>query len=82
MVTRLMRGIYNSRPPKPTTWDVNKVVRYLAELGPNNTLALKHLSAKLAMLMALIQASRSSELAAWTLHFTYTGQREYPLHYP
>ncbi len=35
-VSRIMKGIYNSRPPKPrytVTWDVNRVVTYLSELG-------------------------------------------------
>ena len=72
MMTRIMKGIYNSRPPKPkytSTWDVNKVVTYLAELGPNDSLSLKDITIKLAMLMALVQASRSSELAALDLKF-------------
>lgn len=71
-VTRLMKGIHNSRPPVPrytTTWKVEKVTAYMKALGPNGSLSLKQLSLKLAMLMALVEASRSSELAALDLRF-------------
>ena len=72
MVTRLMKGIYNERPPKPKyafTWDVGKVVSYLRDLGPNSSLSLKQLTRKLVMIMALVQACRASELAALDLRF-------------
>ena len=72
MVTKIMKGIYNSRPPKPkyaATWDVGKVVRYLRDLGQNSKLSQKQLVTKLATLMALIHASRTSELAALDLRF-------------
>ena len=71
-VSRIMRGIYNSRPPTPkytVTWDVRAVTSFLKGLGPNGTLSLKQLSGKLVMLMALVEASRSSELAALDLRF-------------
>ena len=72
VVTRIMKGIYNSRPPKPkytSTWDVTKVTTYLKDLGENRDLTLKQLTTKLVMLMALVQASRSSELAALDIRF-------------
>ena len=72
LVSRLMKGIYNARLPKPkytSTWDVNQVLVHLKQLGPNDSLSLKQLSAKLAMLMALVEASRSSKLAALDLRF-------------
>lgn len=59
------KGVYNSRPPQPqysTTWDVDMVTRYLQSMGENKALSLKQLSQKLALLMALVDASRVSEL--------------------
>lgn len=70
LITRLMKGIYNSRPPAPrytSTWDVGQVTTYLKSLGPSPS--LKHLTLKLAMLMALVDANRTSELAALDLRF-------------
>ena len=67
LVTQLLRGVYNSRPPMPRytwTWDVDLVVRHLRGLGNNTDLSLKRLSGKLVLLMALTLASRTSELQA------------------
>ena len=72
LVTRLMKGAHNSRPPKPrysVTWDVDIVVRYICSLGDNEGLSLKRLSHKLAILMALVDASRTSELAALDVQY-------------
>ena len=49
LVTRLMRGIYNSRPPVKTlvpTWSVTIVLRMLKLWSPNDKLDLKHLTTK------------------------------------
>ena len=72
MICQLLKGIFNSRPPQPRnsfTWDVSVVVGYIKSLGANSTLSLKVLSQKLAMLLALTSAERSSELAAHDLRF-------------
>ena len=72
LVTRPLKGIYNSRPPQPrysATWDVDVVIRYLKTMGENDTLSLKQLSQKLALLMALVDASRISELQALDLRY-------------
>ena len=72
LVTRLMKGVYNLRPPKPRytyTWDVDMVTQYIAEMGENANLTLKKLSQKLALLMALVVASWTSELQALDLRF-------------
>ena len=61
-ITKLMKGILNSRPPKPRysyTWDVKKVTAHLASLGSNNSLSLKQLSRKLVMLFALACPERT-----------------------
>ena len=72
LVSQLLKGMYNLCPPQPpysTTWDVDIVIRYLQLLGSNDVLSLKALSQKLLFLMALVQASRVSELQA--LNLTY-----------
>ena len=72
LVTRLLKGVYNSRPPQPrylATWDVDVVIRYFQSLGENETLTLKQLSQKLSLLMALVEASRVSELHALDLRY-------------
>lgn len=66
LVTKLMKGILNSRPPKPRysyTWDVNKVTAHLASLGSNSSLSLKQFSRKLVMLFALACPERTVSLA-------------------
>ena len=72
LVTRLIKGVYNSRPPRPrysATWDVDSVIRYLASLEGDNVLFLKTLSQKTALLMSLVEASRTSELQTLDLRF-------------
>ena len=72
LISRLMRGVYNSRPPQPRyslMWDVEVVVQYIKKLGSNRDLSLKSLSRKLAMLMVLVNANRSSELGALDVQF-------------
>ena len=66
LVIRLLKGIFNSKPPSPkyaTTWDVAKVLSYLATLSPNRQLSLKDLTFKLVMLVALVSADRGQSLA-------------------
>ncbi|XP_042142878.1 uncharacterized protein LOC121833542 [Ixodes scapularis] len=64
-VVRLMKGVFNSNPPKhryPTTWRVETVTTLLQSWGPNKDLSLKMLTSKLAMLLALASAGRTSDL--------------------
>ena len=65
LVTQLMKGMFNSRPPKPKyshTWDVTLVTKYLASLGSNRLLSLKQLSLKLPMLFCLERVSAIRKL--------------------
>lgn len=65
LVTQLMKGMFNSRPPKPKyshTWDVTIVTKYLASLGSNSLLSLKQLSLKLPMLFCLERVSAIRKL--------------------
>ena len=66
IITRLMRGAFNKRPPQPRysiTWDVCKVTLYISSMGENHSLSLKSLSLKLVMLLALTRPSRSHDLS-------------------
>ena len=63
LITQLMEGVFNRKPPQPRyneTWDVNKMLEHLKKLGKKSD--IKILDKKLAMLMALTSASRCSEL--------------------
>jgi len=65
LVTRMMAGAFNSRPPKArysATWDVEIVLKYIISLGPNNNLSLKNLTLKTVMLLALTRPTRSVDL--------------------
>ena len=76
LVTRLMKGVFNKRPPLPkysTTWSVGTVLTYLRSLGNNSDMSLKDLSHKLATLLALVTAGRLSDLVLLSVnHFTST----------
>jgi len=72
LVSRLLKGVHNTRPPQPrysSTWDVDIVIKYLQSLGENDSLSLKALTQKLALLMALVGANRVSELQALDLRY-------------
>ena len=69
-VTRLMRGVFNKRPPLSKysyTWDVHKVTSYISNLDDNDKVFLKLLSLKLVMLLVLTRPSRSSDLSSLDL---------------
>ena len=72
LVTRLMKGIFNRRPPQPRyalTWDVGRVLQHICSLGRNSDLSLKQLSHKLVVLLALSNASRASEIHALDIRY-------------
>ena len=61
LVRRLMKGIFNSRPPKPrytVTWDIGMVISYLRSLADNASLSLKFLTLKLVALLSILGHSR------------------------
>ena len=65
LVSRLLKAIFNKRPPLPkytASWSVGQVLSYLKTLGNNHDLLLKELTFKLVMLVALSTAARSSNL--------------------
>ena len=70
LVTRLMKGVFNDRPPLPRytcTWNVQTVLSYISSWGSNDSLSLKQLSWKTAMLLALTRPSRSADLSQLSL---------------
>ena len=71
LVSCLMKGIFNSRPPEPRysqTWNISLALDYITTLGPNKDLSLKLLLRKLATLLALILTHCSSDLGQLSLH--------------
>ncbi|KAK2551172.1 hypothetical protein P5673_027932 [Acropora cervicornis] len=70
LVSRLLKGIYNLRPPLPrysSTWDVSVLTQYLGTLFPLNSLSLKQLTLKTVSLCALCSAGRSQTLGALSI---------------
>lgn len=71
LLSRLMRGIFNSRPPQlrySCVWDVGRGLEYFS-LGDNRVLNLKDLTHRLATIMALANASRASEIHALNVKY-------------
>ena len=72
LVCHFLKGVFNCRPPMPRythTWDVDRVLSYLRGQPGNELLSFQVLTYKLAMLMALANADRCSDLAALDLSF-------------
>ena len=66
LVSRLMKGMFNSRPPAPrytSSWDVREVVSFLSKYK-SATLSTLQLGKKAVTLLALVNADRCSDLAA------------------
>ena len=77
LVSRMLKGVFNERPPLSrysTFWDVGAVLRYLKQLGSNDSLTLRLLTIKSVMLLALARPSRSMDLSKLDIqHRTYTS---------
>ena len=72
LVSRVLKGVFNSRPPQPryeSTWDVSQVLRWIEQRGDNKNLSLQDLSLKLVMLLALTRPSRSADLANLNIRY-------------
>ena len=66
MVTRLLKGVFNVRPPVKIlfpTWSVKQVLNTLATWAPASSLDLKTLTFKCLMLLALVTGKRASSLS-------------------
>ena len=72
LVSRLLKGVFNQRPPKPryeVTWDITKVLNYIDSLGESDSLSFQVLTWKLAMILALTRPSRSADLVRLDLQY-------------
>ena len=71
LIKDIMESALKNKPPKPrytSTWDVNRVLQFIRQLGPNAGLDRKTLTLKLTMLMSLVSVARGHELKV--LHLT------------
>ena len=79
IVKRLLRGVFQLRPPEPryhSTWDVNLVLNYLDTLFPLNELSLKFLSYKLVMLIILLSAQRVQTLSKLDISHMFVSENK------
>ena len=76
LVTRLMKGVFNDRPPLPRytcIWNVQGVLPHVSSWGSNDSLLTEQLSWKTAMLLALTRHSRSADLSHLSLQYKPEG---------
>ena len=74
MVVRLLKGVYNLRPPNKSifpVWSVKKVIEMLSSWPQNKQLTLKQLTLKCVMLVALASAKRVSSISNLTVRKGY-----------
>ncbi len=67
LVIRLLKGCYNTNPPKPrynAIWNVEQVLNFMREKGDNSCLDLPSITKKLATLLAITTWLRTAELAS------------------
>ena len=65
VVTRFMKGVFETRKPKPKydkIWDVSVVLKHLSSLYPNEKLPLKDLTYKALMLILLVSSQRGQSI--------------------
>ena len=79
LITRLLKGAFNQRPPQPRyshTWSVEQVTSYIERMADNECLSTTDLTMKTVMLMALVRPARSADLAGLDLRFRGILRRE------
>ena len=70
LVSRLLKGVFQTRPPLPRyqgTWDVGTVLNYMGSDRLDQNMPLKQLSLHTVMLLALTRLSLSADLAKLNL---------------
>ena len=80
LVCRLLKGVFQSRPPKPKyteVWDVQVVLKYLATLHPVESLTLKQLTLKLVMLLLLVSGQRGQTIHLLDINHMFVGKDKY-----
>ena len=63
LVSRALKGVFNTRPPLPrhnTFWDVSVVLQYIRQMGHNHSLSLRQLMLKTVMPISLNQTFKIS----------------------
>ena len=61
LISRLLKGAFNERPPRPkyhSIWDVDLILNMFRRKGPSTSLPLEDLTIKTAMLFALTRPCR------------------------
>ena len=69
---KVLKALLNARPPQPryiVQWDVDQLLQYIWSLGISKALSDKDISFKVALLIALTSACRSSELNVFDLRY-------------
>ena len=82
VIIRLLKGIFNKKPPKvkhTTVWDVDILLKHMQTMPAVQDLCLKDITLKLAMLMALTKAARPQTLHLLTLRNIKKTNNEYVL---
>ena len=67
LVTRLMKGVFESRPTLPrynSIWNLSTVLDFIKTLGPNEELSLKNVTLKCVTLVALLSRQRCQTIHA------------------
>ena len=80
LVCRLLKGVFQSRPPKPKyseVWDVQVVLTYLATLHPVESLTLKELTFKLVMLLLLVSDQRGQTIHLLDINNMFVSDNKY-----
>ena len=75
-ITRLFSSFYKARPSFPrylVTWDVGKVLRFIATWHPADSLSLKHLTLKTVTLIALTSSDRAQTLHALSVEHVHVS---------
>lgn len=70
LVTRFMKGVFESRPSLPRykdIWDVSVVLDYLKTLSPVDELSLRDITHKTVMLITLLSGQRCQTVHALTI---------------
>ena len=65
VVTRFMKGVFETRLPTPkdnSIWDVSTVLKHLTKYSPNGTLSLKDLTFKVLMLLLLVLGQQGQSI--------------------
>ena len=80
VVTRFMKGVFESRRPKPKytkIWDVGVVLKHLSTLHPYDKLALKDLTYKVLMLILLVSSQRGQTVHSLDLKHLCVEEDKY-----